>query len=295
MTQRQRTSEIESISQQIEKIREQANLGKDQIKKYVERRNQLNDQVKKAHKEIYELKSERDTINNKVKLLKQQRDSIRTKSAPIMNELNLIKLKISKLKKNVPRDSQRDLQNELNAIEWKIQTSVLDLQEEKRLVENVKHLETRLSSYKKINLQNKKIKDLLTQRTTFEAQADALHKELTELAKKSQELHSDMIEKINTMKNSKAEADSLHHAYIETKKQLAALYEKIQELAEQLKNFKVIIKEEDKAKKIAIEQAIKEKLETEAKNKLKRGEKLSWNEFQLVMNDDAQDKPETQD
>lgn len=295
MTQSQKISEVESISQQIEKINEQTNLANGQTKKYVDKRNRLNEQVKKTRKEIDELKAERDSINNKVKLLKQQRNSIRAKSASIMNEVNLTRPKITELKKNAPRKSQRDLQNELDAIEWKIQTSVLDLQDEKLLVENVKHLETQLSIYKKIDFQNKKIKDLLTQRIALEDQAAALHKELTDLAKKSQELHSKMMEKTDSLKTTRTEADNLHQAYIESKKQLAALYKKIRELTKQLENLKISIREEDKAKKAAIEQTIREKLEAEAKNKLKRGEKLSWSEFQLIMSEDTKGKSETQD
>ena len=295
MTEHQKTSQIEDITQQIEKLREQASLANAQIKKYIEKRNQLNDQVRKARQEITELKNERDSINEKVKLLKQQRDSIRAKAAPIIDEVNAINQKISELKKKLPRERQRDLQEELEAIEWKIQTTSLDLQEEKRLIEDVKQLEIQLSSYKKIDLRNRKIKDLLTQRRTFEAQADAWHKELTDLATKSQELHSNMMEKVNSVKINKGEADSLHQAYIKTKEQIAPLYEKIRELTEQLKNLKASVKEKDKVKKMATEQAIKEKLGTEARDKLQRGEKLSWNEFQLVMGDGAQDDSETQD
>ena len=54
-------------------------------------------------------------------------------------------------KKKLPRERQQDLQEELEAIEWKIQTTSLDLQEEKGLIENVKQLEILLSSYKKID------------------------------------------------------------------------------------------------------------------------------------------------
>ena len=58
-----------------------------------------------------------------------------------MEEVNAIDEKIAELKKNVPRVSQRELQEELDAIEWKISTTSLDLQEEKRLVGEVKELE----------------------------------------------------------------------------------------------------------------------------------------------------------
>jgi hypothetical protein len=40
------------------------------------------------------------------------------------------------------------------------------------------------------------------------------------------------------------------------------------------------------------EAAIKEKLEAQARDKLQKGEKLSWNEFQLVMGDDDSEDDE---
>src|SRR5208337_3112029 len=316
MSEQQKPIKIEDINQQIEKLREQANTADTKIKKHVEQRNQLNDQVKKTRQEIDELKTERDSINEKVKLLKQQRDDIRAKTTPITEEINAIKEKISELKKKVPRERQQDLQEELDAIEWKIQTTSLDLQEEKGLIENVKQLEILLSSYKKIDLKYKKIKDLLTQRQTLEAQADTFHKELTDLAKKSQDLHSQMIEKVNAAKISKAQADSLHQAYIKTKEEIVLFQVKIAELTGQLRGLRASMREEDKARQIATQQAIKEKqqaiketqqatkekqqaikekLGAEARDKLQKGEKLSWNEFQLVMGDDTEDDKQTQD
>ncbi len=262
------------------------------------------------------MKTERDIINEKVKLLKQQRDDIRAKTTPITDEINAIKEKIAELKKKLPRERQQDLQEELDAIEWKIQTTSLDLQEEKRLIENVKQLEILLSSYKKIDLKYKKIKELLAQRRTLEAEADIFHKELTDSAKKSQDLHSQMIEKVNAAKVSKAQADSLHQAYVKTKEEIVLFQVKIAELTGQLRGLRASMREEDKARQIANQQAIKEKqkaiketqqatkekqqaikdkLGAEARDKLQKGEKLSWNEFQLVMGDDTEDDEQTQD
>ena len=309
MSEQQKPIKIEDIYQQIEKLRDQANTADVQIQKHIEQRNQLNDQVKKTHQEISELKTERDSINEKVKLLKLQRDDIRAKTTPITEEINAIKEKISELKKKVPRERQQDLQEELEAIEWKIQTTSLDLQEEKGLIENVKQLEILLSSYKKIDLKYKKIKDLLTQRQTLEAQADIFHKELTDLVKKSQEIHSQMIEKVNAAKITKAQADSLHQAYIKTKEDILLFQVKIAELTGQLRGLRASMREEDKVRRMAAQQAfkekehadkekqqaIKDKLGAEARDKLQKGEKLSWNEFQLVMGGDTEDDEQAQD
>jgi len=310
LTKEQNISQKQEINQQIQKLREEANTANVQIKDYIERRNQLNEEVKKAREEIAGLKAERDGINEKVKLLKCQRDAIRAQSDPIDDEIRAIREKIAVLKKNLPRESQRELQEEHDAIEWKISTTSLDLQEEKILIDNVKQLEILLSGYKKIDAQNNKIKQLLTKRKTFDAQADVLHKELTDLAAKSQEIHSRMIEKVNAMKVSRAQADSQHQLYVKTKEEvLSPIYEKIGQLIGQLNNIKASIAKEArdeaqtriKARNAAEqankekEQAIKEKLGAEARNKLQKGEKLSWDEFQLVMGDESKEDSEAQD
>jgi len=313
---KEKFSKKQEITEQIQKLREEVNKANIQIKNCIDRRNELNEQVKKTREEIAALKTERDSINEKVKLLKEQRDALRVQSQPIIDEINGVKEKIAELKKTLPRISQRELQKEHDAIEWKISTTSLDLQEEKRLIEDVKQVEIQLSGYKKIDAKNNKIKELLAQRKIFQDQADALHKELTDLATKSQALHSKIIEKVNAMKVSRAQADIQHQTYIQTKNEvLPNIYVKIAELTGQLKGIRASIAEDAKeeaqireqardANEQAFkerkqaqkekEQAMKEKLGAQARDKLQKGEKLSWDEFQLMMGESAEDDAETQ-
>jgi uncharacterized coiled-coil DUF342 family protein len=317
VTNEQNFNQKQEIIQQIQKLREEANNANVQIKNCVERRNELNEGVKKSREEINHLKAERDQINERVKVLKSQRNAIRAQSDPITEDINASRAKIAELKKTLPRESQRALQEEHDAIEWKISTTSLDLQEEKRLIENVKQLEILLRGYKKIDAHNTKIKNFLAQRKTFDEQADVLHKELTELASKSQEIHSKMIEKVNFMNISRAQADGQHQLFIKTKEEtIPQIYEKIGQLVGQLNSVKAEMAKEAKtaaeirASERAItekanqeqqqsnkekEQAIKEKIGAEARNKLQKGEKVSWDEFQLMMDDDSKEDSETQD
>ncbi len=140
-----------------------------------------------------------------------------------MDEIQIINEKKEELKKKAPRVRQKDIQEEINKIDWKIQTESLDLQEEKRLVGEVKLLETQLSGYKKIEKQNKKIAEHIQERKVLDAQADKFHKELSEMAKKSQDLHESMIAKIAEAKKAKEEADVLHKGFIENKEKIKAL------------------------------------------------------------------------
>ncbi len=324
MSREQNMNQKQDIIQQIQKLREEVNNANVQIKNHIDRRNELNEEVTKARDEINGLKTERDTINERVRLLKSQRDAIRAQSDPINEGIKTARAKIAVLKKNLPRESQRDLQEDHDAIEWKISTTSLDLQEEKMLIENVKQLEIMLSGYKKIDVQNTKIKNFLAQRKTFDEQADVLHKEITDLAAKSQEIHSKMIERVNVMKISRSQADGQHQLFIKTKDEtIPQLYEKIGQLIGQLNVVKTEMAQEakaaaeirardramfekssqeqqsvSKAREQANkekEQAIKEKISAEAREKLQKGEEVSWDEFQVMMGDDAEGDSEAQD
>jgi len=303
-----------NINLQIEKIKKQIIEANNQIKKFVEKRDQLHEQARKSREEINQIKAERDALNEKVKSLKEQRNLVRAQATPIIEEVKAIDEKIAELKKKVPRVSQRELQEELDAIEWKISTTSMDMQEEKRLVGDVKELELQLKGYKKIDKKNQKIKVLITQRKTIDAKADVFHQELIDLAKKSQELHTRMIEKVSAVKKDRTEADSLHQAFIKAKEQNTLWYEQIKALMDQSRGIRVVNrhfdlakrKEEDakrqseqakwreeQAQRAIKEKEIKEKIGAEAKEKLNRGEKVNWEEFQFMLGN-GEDDSETQ-
>jgi uncharacterized coiled-coil DUF342 family protein len=304
-----------NINQQIDKIKQQISEGNAKIKKDIEKRDQLHEQVRKSRDEINQLKLERDGLNEKVKLLKEQRDAVRANMTPIIDEVKGLKEKIDELKKKLPRVSQHELKKELDAIEWKIATTSLDLKEEKELIGHVKELEIQLNGYKKVDVQYKKIKELFEHKKNFDAQADVYHKELTDLAKKSQDLHTVMIEKINVMKRDKAEADSLHQAFIKTKEQNNFLYAQMRLLIDQSTGMRVTARVQDQArwkeenarrkeeqvkrkeeqeKRAVKEKEIKEKIGSQAREKLQRGEKVNWEEFQMMLGDGDEDEAETQ-
>jgi uncharacterized coiled-coil DUF342 family protein len=284
----QKTNEIAMINQQLAALREQADKANANTKAYVERRDKLNVQFKKLRQEIFELKNERNSLNEKVQTLKQQRDEARTKRRTIIEEIKTHSQKSTEIKKKTPKKSRRILQKELEDIEWKIQTTSLDLQEEKRLIENVQQLETQLNIYKKIEQQNKKITELREELKTLETEGDSFHQELTATAQKSQEIHAKILAKITDAENIRGEADSLHGVYLQAKEQAKPLNEEIKKLMDQRKKLQDAMREEDERKKKTAEQALKEKLGSQARDKLQRGEKLSWDEFQLLAEDDSQ-------
>jgi uncharacterized coiled-coil DUF342 family protein len=308
-------NQITNLRSQIMVLKDQVNKADIESKKQVEKRDQLNQQTKKINLEINDIKKQRDEINKRVQALKQQRDTVRIKIKPIINEIQAINEKKEELKKKSPHIRKKDIQKEIDKIDWKIQTETLDLQEEKRLVGEVKLLETQLKGYKKIEKENQKIVGHLQEKRVLDVQAEAFHKDLSELAKRSQELHESMIAKIAEVKAVKVEADTLHKGYIENKEktknlrvdiavltgQMLGLQNNIREqnkeLREKEKAFRLKEREEadiQRNQRLLDEQALKTKLGTQAKEKLDKGEKLSWNEFQLLASVDESEDVDTQ-
>lgn len=285
MTKQQKTHGIEVINQRLATLREQIDKANAETQKHVEKRNKLNDQFKKLRLEIRKLKNERDNLNEKVKTMKQQRDGSRAKSKVNIEELKVHSKKIAELKKKTPRISRRELQKNLEDIEWKIQTTPLDMQEEKRLVENVKQLETHLNIYKRIDVHVEKIAELRKDLELLKASAESAHQKLTEMAERSQEIHAKMITKISESKSIKDEADSLHGAYVQAKEQIKPLHEEFKRLSEHRKKLQDAVREEDEKRRKNAEKALKDKLESQARRKLQRGEKISWDEFKLLADD----------
>jgi uncharacterized coiled-coil DUF342 family protein len=287
LTDQQKTSEIATINQQLDALREQIHKANSETKTHIEKRDKLNEQYKKLRQEINELKNKRNALNEKVKTLKQQRDHARTKIRTNIDEMKAHNQKIAELRKKTPKKSQRQLQKELDDTEWKIQTTTLDLQEEKKLIENIKQIEPQLKIYKKMKQQNEKIAELRKELKILEANADTYHRELTTTAQKSQEIHTTMLAKISESENIKREADNLHCAYLQAKEKAKPLNAEMKKLIEQKKKLQDVMRKEDERKKKTVEQALKEKLSVQAKEKLQRGEKLSWDEFQLLAEDDS--------
>lgn len=282
MSEEHKTKKIEEMNQKLSALKEQNDRLNFEMKGWIEKRDKLNQQFRDLRSEILKLKGERDKLNEKVKDLKQQRDDARGRSQEIVTEMRELSQKIIELNRGKPSRAYQTLQKDFENIEWKIQTTSLSLQEEKKLVEQVKQLETELKIYKKLDQLKQKTAELEAELKTLETKANVYHEKLTDIAQKSQEVHAKMLTKIVESNKIKNDADSSHAFYLQTKTKAKPIREEIMELSNQMKRIEKEIREKNEREKKRTEQALREKLETHAKEKLKRGEKLTWAEFQLL-------------
>jgi uncharacterized coiled-coil DUF342 family protein len=294
--------QIEAVNRRIASLKDELNKTREDITSHIAKRDQLNAKVKALRQEISEIKKERDQLNVNVKALKLQRDEVRAQMAPFIEEIRGHSQRIRDLKEKRSGGNRQELQKDFDALEFKIATTSLDVHEEKRLIDQVKEIEIQLSVYKKMDAHSKKITEIRNELKVFQDKADIFHKALTESARKSQDLHSQMLAKFEEMKKIREEATNLHLQFLLAREKIRPLHDEINrsiverqklfgvrqgQYEERQKQFDAAKVENEKQKK-AKEQEIKEKIGSQVREKLQRGEKLDWREFQLLANDDSE-------
>ncbi len=273
---------VKELTQKLSELRDRKDKLSSEAEDLAEKRDKLDEHFKSLRAEILTLRDERDKINQKVKELKQKRSDTTTKTSEKIEELKKINQEIDVLSEKRPSKSLQALQEEFEDTEWKIQTSSLSLDEEKELVEEARQLEIQLSVRKKLQKLSDKAFVLKTETRALGNQGKLCHEELTKNAQKSQETHQKMLEKIDESKKIKSEADNLHKDFLQAREKIKPLQNEIYEIINQMKKSKTEIREEEEKEKKEGEDAIRTELEKQAREKLKRGEKLSWEEFQIL-------------
>jgi uncharacterized coiled-coil DUF342 family protein len=126
------------------------------------------------------------------------------------------------------------------------------------------------------------IRNLRSEVDKFKAESQGYHESLTANARKSQELHGKMLTKMEESKKLRAEADELHKQFVAARETARPLYDEIAAVFGEIKKLKGEMREEEEKEKKQSEDELRQAIENRAKEKLKRGEKLSWEEFQLL-------------
>jgi uncharacterized coiled-coil DUF342 family protein len=273
---------IEELSQKLSGLSDEKDKLFTEADVCAEKRNKLNEDFKKLRDEISKLKNERDDANEKVKWLKQRRSELKTKIHEKIEELKTLNQEAKTLMKKEPSRDYEALQKEFEDLEWRIQTTTLSMEEEKELVERVKQTELQLSVFRKLEKVDKKILQLRNELKALDNEGKQCHESLTGIAQKSQELHQKMLTKVEESKKIKAEADSLHKAFVQAKEKLKPIQDEMTVTEIQIKQLKGEIREEEAKGKKQSEDAVRDKLERQAREKMKRGEKLTWDEFQIL-------------
>jgi uncharacterized coiled-coil DUF342 family protein len=185
-----------------------------ETKRFAETRDNLNSQVKKLLQEANKFKDKRDELNHKVKDQKKHRDVL-------TKEYNTLKSQLDKYKRS--RISSSDevslskLKKELRGLEFKQQTSVLEPDKERGLVERMSHLKHQISKKEKEMEGNEEIKELVASVREAKKKMDDSHHQVNEYADLAQKEHDQMIDRFSQSDRIRKEADSSQESFVASK------------------------------------------------------------------------------
>jgi uncharacterized coiled-coil DUF342 family protein len=272
--------QIENLNHQANEINVELNLLKNEFDKYYRQKIKTNEKFITNVKKLKISKKNRDNLNFKVKFLNWLRSKSQKTFIDKLNQLKELRKKNINLNFNSKREKK--IQNQIDKIEWKIQTEITSIDEEKKLVNQVKKLETELNSLeiRKKNLE--KINYLQVELNQINDYVEIFHGNILNIAEKSQFYHEKIVklnETLKSLKDSRKKFSLKCKEYSEKIKILKSKYNEIIENIHEIKNIDNLKKEKEKVKK---NEHFKEKFEEKALSKLKKGKKLTFEEFKVL-------------
>lgn len=274
---------IEELNLQLASIKNERDKLNSEAKSWAQKRNAIHEQIRKLRTEANNIRESRDALNQKVKELKDLREKAKAERKEKPNQILKLREKMKTLLKKKPAQNLQAIQGEIESLEWKIQTTSLAVKQEEELIGKVKRLEIKRNILKQLQEMKITLIELQTEEKTLATKAKAHHEKLSETAERSQKLHEQRLKILKHIKNLKTEADSAHQRYVEHSEKADELHQRYIELLQKIhelkqKKRKVEEAEQKKRQKRLLEEARKKALE-----KKKRGEKLTLEEFKLLV------------
>ena len=280
----------ETPEQRIEELYRRLNVLKaerDDLNKkaqtWAERRNRIHEEIRRIRLLIRNLKQRRDSLNKEVKHLKALRKVELERRDEILEEIRELRKERNRIAAGKPPRSQSYLENQIKRIEWKIQTEPLPLDAERKLIDQIKILEAQLEVYRRIGSINNKIAELRKEADKLKAEALNYRSRILEISAESQEFHAKMLKRIEEAKELKAKADEMHQRYAGNKEKVKAINLEIKKTLGEIRSIRELLKSEEEKERRRRESDLQRQTEEKALEKLKRGEKLTFDEFKILL------------
>ena len=275
--------ELETLKERNAAKKAKINLLREQIEEIVKKRDTLNSEVKRTSEEIREVKGKRDSLNAKVKELKDKRDTLRVLASQKREALSKLLEQARRISEQL-QGSMSELSRQIKGLEWFIQTNPLSTKAERNLVAKIGALEVNLVKHKGLRNVKDKLLQLRVEVGALRLQAQASHEELTKVAEESEKIHASMQELVKILVAKRKEADAKHSEYLEKNQERHDLVAELRANLERMDKVRAQIGEAKNIPKLKAEK-LKSKYKEAANEKLRTGGKLSFEEFQALMDD----------
>ncbi len=273
---------IEELRLKLSEAKQEREASNDEGFQWAEKRGLLHERIRELRSDAMALKDKRDALNNEIQGLKATREEKRAVRGEKIDQIKGLRLKIRGAAVKSPPRNAAGLTKEIKAIDWKIQTNSLSLDEEKRLVEQVRDLESQLARWRIVDGLKSDIAKLQGEVGALSDEIRSTSEKIALLASQSQKFHEEMMTKLEKTRKLKTEADEKHKEYVRFKEKAHAAHLKYLEILSQITPLQRAIRENEEKKKADATESLRSKLEKEATEKLKQRKKLTFDEFKIL-------------
>ncbi|MEM1947017.1 MAG: hypothetical protein QW614_00060 [Candidatus Caldarchaeum sp.] len=276
--------EIFQIRARLAELRRKKAEYEEEAAKHLEKRDKIHERIKEikeknasyidaissSRNEIAELRSKLDEVVNKIKELRVEKE----------------KLLSQHVADNVKGYTAQEIMKRVRELEERIQTDILRPEEERKLYEEIRSLSGLLDEVQKREGVAEKLRELNNQISVFAEEANKL-REAIRLKRKELDSARDAYQSVRDLiQQLKPEADMHHQAYIDAKKkaQMAEAEEIL--LVSRIVELQEFVKKHRELETKTREYAMRERVKARALEKLSVGEKLSFDEMKVLMEDE---------
>ncbi|MEM4246504.1 MAG: hypothetical protein QW390_04325 [Candidatus Bathyarchaeia archaeon] len=276
------SDKIDHLIKQSMEIRSLRNSVIKELEESVVERDRLNQEFQKRKAIIQQLKEKRDAVNLQVQECKKKRNEARQAVQKKREEAKEIQEEISRLKGQFPGEYE-DTCAEIKKLEWKIQTECLSQEAERITVSKIANLEAMVKVQKRRHDLKERLKQVRAEIKSLGAEASQHHARLKALVDESENYHRKMLELVNEAASFKDKADKAHQSFVDAKNRANELQQQITLLTNQIRDIKKNVDESVRKERLEKEQEIKKRIAESAADKLRRGGRLSFDEFRILV------------
>lgn len=280
----QETEGLESRAY-VRQIEEELKKQKEKLTGLVARRRQLRDEIAAISKQIDEYVAKRNELNDQIKKIKGDIEQLRASEKNLKEEMERKRVVIKSRSKKI-RISEREARAQLSRLEWRLATEHLEPKEEAELVKEIERARAILREVEAVVNMKKNIGDFEKKVGEITSMIMEKNNEKAKLVESSNLYHAKIKQLLEDKRIKKDELAKLDSEIDEAKKKKDELFMKMVEI--DAKSYlarmrRVLMMQEEQAKRLKMEEAVRSKLALDAQEKLKRGESLDWEEFKAMI------------
>jgi len=266
-------------------IEEELRKQKERLKELVGRRKKIKEEIIEITKRIDENIAKRNEVNQQIKKIKEEIIQLRSSERNLRDEVERKRVVVKSRSRKI-KISEREARAYLSKLEWRLATEHLDPKEEAELVREIERARMILREVESIVSMKKNMEDFENKIEEIRSMILQKSNEKTKLVEMSNFYHNKIKELLEARKIKRDELSKLNAEIEEARKKKDELFMKMVELDARsylAKMRRILMLQEEQAKRLKIEETIKSKLALDAQEKLKRGETLDWEEFKALM------------